>query len=141
MDRADSAQALSQHEYTHTRTHTHTCRWRSLEASCEKSRTKTRGNLEMPPPLPLQLEFLSTTFAANGKRNGVESVIVGVERGVWQQQLPAFTIYFRCADRQRVVCAMCILMRRLSCKISFHLCHMGQNNYNCKLSCVYTYVA
>lgn len=35
----------------------------------------------MPPPLPLQLEFLSTTFAANGKRNGVESVIVGVERG------------------------------------------------------------
>lgn len=35
----------------------------------------------MPPPLPLQLEFLSTTFAANGKRNGVESVIVGVEKG------------------------------------------------------------
>lgn len=66
----------------------------------------------MPPPL-LQLEFLSTTFAANGKRNG-ESVIVGVGKGVWQQQLPAFTIYFRCADRQRVVCAMCILMRRLS---------------------------
>lgn len=35
----------------------------------------------MPPPPSLQLEFLSTTFAANGKRNGVESVIVGVEKG------------------------------------------------------------